>query len=349
MKIAILAPTFFTNDGGGRFAGRQAKQFVQAGHQVTIFTLGADITPEDAELKIMGMPESLFWQRIYRLIFPLDVFKIFHWLPKLKDYDRMIVQYYPMTCLAYLAKRFYKVKYTFWYHGIMPPRLFPSLYERIYMRLWILLTRLTVRNVDDAVAVSKYGQKELKRYTGLDSTVEYARIDANRFHSGINGSEIREKYNIGIAPLILTVGALRPVKGVHLLIQAFHLVRQELPDARLIIVGSHDFDYYSKQLKEMAGDGVTFAGVVSDEELPQLYAACDVYSTGSQWEIHNAPVLEAQACGKPLVAFDIEPFQEEVKEGDVLVEEGNVTEFARACIRKLRQVRPDLLKSSGNS
>lgn len=142
--------------------------------------------------------------------------------------------------------------------------------------------------------------------------------------------------------MILSVGALRPVKGVHYLIQSFHLVQKEIPQARLVIVGSHDFDYYSRQLKEIGGDGVIFTGVVSDEELPQFYGACDIYATGSQWEIHNAPVLEAQACGKPVVAFAIESFQEQVSENDVLVEVKDVTALARACIEKLRQVNPDL-------
>jgi 1,2-diacylglycerol 3-alpha-glucosyltransferase len=288
------------------------------------------------------MPKRQIWQRVYRLIFPLDIFKVIHWLPKLKDYDQMIVHYYPMTFLAWLARHFYKVKYTFWYHGIMPPYLFPSLYERLYMRFWILLTRLTVSNADAAVAVSKYGQKELKRYTGLNSTVIYNKVDPKRFHPGISGRVVREKYNIGNTPMILSVGAIRPVKGVHYLIQTFHLVRKEIPQARLFIVGSHDFGYYTSQLKEMAGDGVIFTGVVSDEELQQFYGACDIYATGSQWEIHNAPVLEAQACGKPVIAFAIEPFQEQVTENDVLVEVKDVTAFARACVEKLRQVRPDL-------
>ena len=90
----------------------------------------------------------------------------------------------------------------------------------------------------------------------------------------------------------------------------------------------------------MAGEGVVFTGVVSDEELPQLHAACDVYASGSQWEIHNAPVLEAQACGRPVVTFAIEPFQEELGENDVLVVVGNIEAFAQACISKLREARP---------
>ena len=137
---------------------------------------------------------------------------------------------YPLTWLAYLAKKFYKVKYTFWYHGIMDPQFFPYLSERIYIRLQIFLTRLTVRNADRAVAVSKYAQRELKRYTGLDSEVVYNKVEQEKFHPGIDGTEVRKKHRLGDRPVVLFVGALRPVKGVHLLLQAFNLVKKQIPD-----------------------------------------------------------------------------------------------------------------------
>ncbi|MCX8178142.1 MAG: glycosyltransferase family 4 protein, partial [Candidatus Bathyarchaeota archaeon] len=57
---------------------------------------------------------------------------------------------------------------------------------------------------------------------------------------------------------------------------------------------------------------------VSEEELPLYYAACDVYVTCSRLEGFNLPLAEAQACGKPVVAFDIGPHREIVKKGYVI-------------------------------
>jgi len=88
----------------------------------------------------------------------------------------------------------------------------------------------------------------------------------------------------------------------------------------------------------MADSSVIFAGFVSDEELPYYYAACDVYATGSLWEANNVPVLEAQASGKPIVAFDFNFFAEELGDNDILVDRGNVEKFAEACILKLREL-----------
>jgi len=336
MKIAILVPNFVEFDGGSRVAEVQSDELVREGHQVTVFTFAADMYPEGVQVLTMGMPETPFRERMYRLLFPLDLPKTLKWLPKLKEFDEVIVHLYPLTWLGYLAKRRYKVKYTFWYHGIMPPKLFPRFYERIYMRLQIFLTRLTVGNADRAVAVSKYSQQEVKRYTGLDSEVVYNKVDLTKFHPGLDGAKVREQYNLGDDPVILFVGALRPVKGVHLLIQAFNLLKEKMPNAKLVLIGRPDFPYYFEELKRISDSSVTFAGFISHEFLPSYYAACDVCATCSLWETFNIPVIEAQACGKPVVAFNMGPHPEVINENGILVETGNIEKFAEACIEKLR-------------
>ena len=73
--------------------------------------------------------------------------------------------------------------------------------------------------------------------------------------------------------------------------------------------------------------------------MPYYYAACDIYATCSLWEANNIPVLEAQACGKPVIAFDFDFFREELSKNYILVEKENIEKFAKACIRKLQEVR----------
>ena len=333
-----MVPSFSETSGDARVAATQAEELVKEGNRVAIFALSADIELIGADLFIMNMPKRLLWQRVYRLIFPLDIIKLAKWLPRLKDFDLVIAHLYPLTWLAYLAKAFYKGKYTFWYHGIMDPQFFPHLYERVYIRLQIFLTRLTVRNADHAVAVSKFSQEELKRYTGLDSEVIYNKVDLNKFHPTVDGTEIREKYNLGDAPVILFVGALRPVKGVLQLIQAFNLVREKLPGAKLIIVGKPDYPYYFNALKRMSDDSVIFVTFVPHDFLPLYYAACDIYASCSRWETYNLPLVEAQACGKPVVAFNLGPHPEVVKDNatGLLVPPGDTSALAEAIIKLLK-------------
>lgn len=339
MRIAILVPNFVEQDGAARVVELQAEELAEEGDYVCVFALSADIKPRKADLFVMGMPRSLFGQRIYRLIFPLDILKTLRWLPKLKSFDQTIVHFYPMTWLAYLAKKIYKVRYTFWFHGIYDPWRFPYLYERIYTRMYIFLTRITIRNSDRVVSVSKFAQTKLKEYTGLDSEVIYNKVDGTKFHKGIDSSIIRQKHELGDAPIILNVGRLTPQKGGHLLIQAFYLIRKEIPQAKLMMVGDFAFGYYTKRLKEMSDSSVIFVGHIPHDDMPYYYAACDIYATCSLWETFNLPVVEAQLCGKSAVAFDVAAFKETVDENGILVVTGNIEKFAQACIEKLGQVR----------
>jgi glycosyltransferase involved in cell wall biosynthesis len=337
VKIAFLVPNFSKIDGGARVAEVHATELADEGNDVAIFALAADIKPKNAALHVIGMPQNMLWRRVYRLTFPLDIVKTIRWLPRLKNFDMVIAYFYPLTWLGYLAKKFYRVKYTFWYVGLSEPQLYTRLNERIYIRIHKFLTRFTTRNVDRAVAISKYSQQELKKNTGLDSEIVYCKVDMKRFHPGIDGSEIRKKHGIGNNPVILFVGALHSGKGVHLLIQAFELVRENLPKAKLVIGGRPDHPHYFEELKRLSSDSVIFTGFVDDALLPLYYNMCDIYATCSLQENFNLPLVEAQMCGKPVVAFNLGSHPEVIDKNGILVESGNIEKFAAAIITIRKQ------------
>ncbi len=89
----------------------------------------------------------------------------------------------------------------------------------------------------------------------------------------------------------------------------------------------------------MSDSSVTFVGPLPHDQLPHYYAACDVYATCSRWESYNLPIAEAQACGKPVVAFNLGSHPEIVNASGILVEAENVDKFAQACIEKLKSLR----------
>lgn len=339
MKIAILTPGFLTFDGVSRAVEDQAVELAQQRHSVSIFALDANMKPpQNVGLYLLGAPKSLLGQRMYRLFFPLDFMKAIKWLPKLKGFDIIYSHQYPMTWLAYLAKRFYGAKYIYYNHGIGWPGVFSSFVERTYMNVFALLANWTIARADGAISISRFMQQELKKETGLDSEVIYRKADARRFHPEVDGSRIRQKHNLNNTPIILYVGVVSPHKGIHLLLQAFRLVKREVPDARLLIVGKHTFNGYSKKLKQACDDSVIFTGDVPDEDLPQYYAACDVYATASLWEGFNLPLAEARACGKPVIAFRLCSHPEVVNDGEsgILVKPNNVEEFAKGITKALQ-------------
>lgn len=337
-KIALLTPTFSQFSGIDRVVELNAEEFARKEHDVTVFTFKAGIKPKNAKIKIieLGMPKNPFFERLYRLFFFLNCVKIKKYGKKLKNYDLIISHQYPMNLLACFAKKHYKVRYTYHNHGVAYPKLFSNLAERAYMILFRYLTNLTTKKADSAISISKYLQKKLKDETGMNSKVVYDPIDKKRFHKGINSKKIRKKYNLGKSPVCLYVGRISPHKGIHLLIKAFNLVLKKVPNAKLLIVGKPTFNRYSRRLKKISSKSVIFTGFIPDMQLPYYYAACNIYTTTSLWEGFNMTVAEAQACGKPVVAFNLCSHPEVVKKG-ILVKPKNVGEFANAIIKTIKR------------
>ena len=58
---------------------------------------------------------------------------------------------------------------------------------------------------------------------------------------------------------------------------------------------------------------IELTGRIDNDELRLRYSSCDVYVSASTFEVCPVPTLEAMACGKPLVLFDIEPHREIIK------------------------------------
>src|SRR3989344_3960633 len=332
MKIAILTPTFNYHSGIDRVVQQQAEDYARKGSKVTVIALEADIKPKGYSIDIIGTPKNPTLQRLHRLLFFLDFGKM-QYYKKLADYDIVISHFYPMNWLAYKAKKHFKVKYIYFNHGINTEETGSQL-QKIYMKIFSFFNSMTLKNTDEVFSVSKYLQQILKKESGIDSKVAYNKIDTKKFNPKVSGDNIRKKYNLHGKKVLLYVGRIAPHKGVHLLIEVFKTIKSKIPGALLLIVGKPTFSNYFNKLKKTAGDGVIFAGVVNDNDLPNHYAACDVYATASLWEGFDLPVAEAQACGKRVVAFNIGSHPEIIKKG-ILVEKGDVGKLAEAAIRAL--------------
>lgn len=335
MKIAILIPSYSKLYGIERVVTDQARNFAIQGNKVTILALKGGVKPPaNVELKIIGTPQTFVLEEAYRLLFPLNFIKTFEWVPQLMDCDVIYSHDYPMHWLAYMAKKKYGIEYVYYHHHFNPPQSFPTLIERMYIRLKFPVQKWLIKKADRAISISEFSSNQLRNETGLESEIIYDIIDTRRFHKGIDGKMIREQYCLANYPIILYAGRITSTKGLHLLIEAFNLVKLQIIDARLLIVGIRGSTNYFRKLEQMANNSVIFTGYVSDAELPYYYAAADVCATASLAEGFNLFLVEAQECGKPIVAFDIGPHSELLNKEKMvmLVPSGNIQAMADAII-----------------
>ena len=341
LKIAILTPTLLFYSGIDRLVIEETKKFLGNNNMVTIFTLKAGLKIQGAEIVEIGMPSSPTLERVYRLMFFLDRVKIRKYSEMLKDYDVVISHFYPMNLIAVRARKKYPIKYIYHNAGVAYPHLFDSFVERAYMRIFNMLSNATIKNADEIISISDFLRQELKKETGKDSSVEYPEIDKGRFNKSISGERIRKKHSLGDSFTLLYVGRISPHKGIHILIEAFRKAKEILPELKLMIVGKPTFDGYYNKLKELSAgleNEIIFTGFVPDDELPEYYAAANVYATCSMWEGFDLPAVEAQACGKPVIAFNLCSHQEVIKSG-ILVEANNTTKFSSSIVRLYEKIK----------
>lgn len=165
-------------------------------------------------------------------------------------------------------------------------------------------------SVDGFVAVSN----PLKRKV-VDIGVDEDRVDV--VIDGINRdlffprdkSEVRRLLDIDVdGPLIVYVGRIEVTKGLRELLDAYAEIQKAIPGARLMLVGSGSADQLIREQANVInanGGDVQFAGSRPLEEVPLWMSAADVCTLPSYAEGLPNTVLEALACGRPVVATTV--------------------------------------------
>ena len=144
------------------------------------------------------------------------------------------------------------------------------------------------------------------------------------------------------APLLLSVGHLVELKGHHLVIDALAQLVLRYPDARLVIIGAGE---ERQRLEQRAQDRsvpsrVTFTGAIPNDQLAAWYSAADMLVLASSREGWANVLLEAMACGAPVVATDTGGTREVISDQvGVLVRERSAEAIA-AGVEKLIDMAP---------
>jgi len=162
---------------------------------------------------------------------------------------------------------------------------------------------------------------------------------------------VRARYGLGDAPFVLAVGTLQPRKNYVRLIQAFAAISNLQPrtsNLHLVIAGDKGWRYdaiFAEVEKLGLGDRVRFPGFVADADLPALYSAARVLAYPSIYEGFGLPMLEAMACGAPVVASTASCMPEVAGDAALLVPPTDVDGLAAALDLALTDeaLRADLI------
>ncbi len=149
---------------------------------------------------------------------------------------------------------------------------------------------------------------------------------------------VRERYSIPANPYIFSIGTVQPRKNYARLIEALAALGPDFGDLHLVIAGGRGWlegpIYQSVQAYGL-GERVHFIGFARDEDLPALYAEARCLAYPSLYEGIGLPVLEAMACGIPVVTSNISSMPEIAGDAALLIDPYQVSDLADALRRLL--------------
>lgn len=203
---------------------------------------------------------------------------------------------------------------------------YPHVYTPPLIKYLNSVVPWSVERATHVLADSAATQRDLMALWGVPEskiTVLYSGVDM-RFHpvgDAARLTAVRQRYGLGQRPYILTVGTVQPRKNYQMLIRAFAPIAQR-QNHNLVIAGGKGW-LYDDILAEVHTQGlvgrVLFTEFVDDADLPALYSGASLFTFPSLYEGFGLPLLEAMACGVPVISSDASCLPEVAGDAAVLL------------------------------
>jgi glycosyltransferase involved in cell wall biosynthesis len=263
-------------------------------------------------------------QAVFPLLFHREAIDVVHFTKNLVTFftpGRSVVTMYDMTIIAH-------------------PRFYPW-NDVLY---WRTIQRLALRSVDRIISISENTAREMMAYYALSRDkiriIPCASHSRYRVLSREQVERVRARYGLP-DEMIVHVGSIAPKKNLETLAEAFAmLVERDGYDGALVFVGrvyekGHGEEIFGHVERLGLGDRVVFTGSVPDEDLPALYNAAQFMVFPSVNEGFGIVLLEAMACGCPVIASTTTALPEAVGDAGLLVSNPRDAGEIRSAMRRL--------------
>jgi glycosyltransferase involved in cell wall biosynthesis len=318
--------------GAEVFTHENAKRWVRAGHEVTLFTsefpnCKREEVVDGVRVVRAGGKYSVYWRakKYYRKYFSKE------------GYDVVVDE---INTRPFLTPKFVNNK-----------EKIVALIHQLAREYWFYETPFPVSHIGYYFLEKRWlnNYVDIPTVTVSESTrqglLNWGFKEVFVVPEGLNFkplSEVPEKQNY---PVVVYVGRLKKAKRPDHAVEAFRIVKENIPNAEIWIIGD---GYFRKDLESIATNGLRFFGGVSDEERRKLVSRAWVLVNPSVREGFGLNVVEANALGTPCIAYDVAGLRDSVNHyrTGLLVETGSVEDLASNLIIVLED---DTLRGRLNS
>ncbi len=217
--------------------------------------------------------------------------------------------------------------------------LFPHHHTLLKRYIFRFFIRTSSRHAVALIADSESTRQDAIRLVGVrPDKIFTAQLGVTQEFRPIRDNAIlqhaRQKYHLP-EHFLLYVGMIEPRKNLPTLLQAYATIADQMPDHRLVVVGPKG--WMVENILQQTGrlnisDKVHFTGYVERADLPGIYNMADVFIYPSVYEGFGLPVLEAMACGTPVITSNVSSMPEIVGDAGVLLTPNDSQALAQALL-----------------
>ncbi len=226
---------------------------------------------------------------------------------------------------------------------------FPHAPEDPVARMELDLDALAIKKADHVIAVSDNTKKDLVRH--LDISADKISV----IHNGVDHAVFKPNGTGKLPfPYVLYVGSERPRKNLETILSALARLKKQgdFPDLKLVKVGSPGrSETYREATLDFVNklglqDQVVFVGHVPDQELSTYYSSARALVYPSLYEGFGLPIVEAMACGCPVITSSISSLPEVGGEAGLYVDPHDVAGLMQTIAQVLRDesLRAQMIK-----
>jgi len=301
MKIVIIATHYLPHVGGLELATfHLAKELDKQHNEVHIITPSPDPNKNTTPIHMHRYPIHTYPDEgpIRAFIDGLTFFK--KTVKTIKEIKPDIIHAQNITnsIPAYIAWKKYHIPYTICIHGnleLMGPFLPASL-----KRFWPQLPH--IKEAAQIITLTNEMATQFEKELGTKPVVIPNGVDLDRFYPAEN-NEMKKS----ASPVILTLSRIDNKKGLEYAIESMKKVHAKFPTAKLMIVGDGKYRSELEKLVEMnmLSATVEFTGLIPNSEVPVYLRNADLFLLPSLYEGLPLTLLEAMACGLPVISTQV--------------------------------------------